>query len=137
MHWRLIVKNRIITILFLVAVAFSGITGLFSVVNADNDTYSYTFYNGNTSGNIAGRAKLSDCDVYVHQISGPALKYKVQGSKTGTTWSNRSSQLTLHSGYQAYIENSVYDHKEKKARLHLVRTTTAYTNTIGYWDPDL
>ena len=129
-------NNRIIAILFSVVVAVSGITGLFSVVNADNDTYSYTFYNGYSSGNIPGRAKISDDVVYVHQVSGPALKYKVQGSKTGTTWSNRSSQLTLHSGYQAYIENSVYDHKEKKARLHLVRTTTAYTNTNGYWDPN-
>lgn len=129
-------KKRIIAILFSVVAASSAIAGLSSVVHADNDTYSYTFYNGYSSGNIQGRAKLSDCAVYVRQISGPALKYKVQGSKTGTTWTNRSSQLTLHSGYQAFIENTVNEHKEKKARLHLVRTTTAYTNTTGYWNPN-
>ena len=124
-------------ILWSAVIAFSGIAGYASIVHAShNDRYSYTFYNGYTSGNTAMRAKYTDNVVYINQVSGPSVKYSVQGSKTGATWHSRSYQLTLHSGYHGLIENSVNESGDRKARLHLVRTTKAYTNTIGYWDPD-
>ena len=129
-------KKKVISALFSIAIAFSGIAGFASTVSADNDKYSYSFYNGYSSGACAGKAKTSNKKVYVHQMSGPGLKYRVQGSHSGSTWANRSNQVTLYNGYKRRIENTVNDHSEEIARLQFVRTTTAYTNTTGYWNPE-
>lgn len=129
-------KKKVLAALFSIAIAFCGIAGFTSTVHADNDKYSYSFYNGYSSGASAGKAKTSDKKVYVHQMSGPGLKYRVQGSHSGTTWANRSAQETMYNGYTRKIENSVHSHSEGIARLQFVRITTAPTNTTGYWNPE-
>lgn len=130
-------KKKVISVLFSIAIAFSGITGFATAVHATgNDAYSYSFYNGYSSGASAGKAKSTNKKVYVHQTSGPGLKYRVQGSHSGSTWTNRSDQETLYNGYKRRIENKVHQNNEGIARLQFVRTTTAYTNTTGYWNPE-
>ena len=129
-------KKKVISALFSIAIAFSGIAGFASTASADNDKYYYSFYNGYSSGASAGKAKSSNKKVYVHQTSGPGLKYRVQGSHSGSTWANRSNQVTLYNGDKTRIQNSVYDNNEGIARLQFVRTTMAYTNTTGYWNPE-
>lgn len=129
-------KKKALAALFSIAIAFCGIAGFTSPVYADNDKYSYSFYNGYSSGASASKAKSTSKKVYVHQTSGPGLKYRVQGSHSGSTWTNRSSQVTMYNGYTTRIANTVHDHSEGLARLQFVRTTTAYTNTTGYWNPE-
>lgn len=129
-------KKKVLAVLFSIAIIFSGIVGFTSTVLADNDKYSYSFYNGYSSGASAGKAKSTNEKVYIHQTSGPGLKYRVQGSHTGSTWTNRSSQETLYNGYKRRLANEVHQHSEGIARLQFVRITTAPTNTTGFWNPE-
>lgn len=128
--------KRIMAAMFALAIAFAGIVGFASAVNADNDRYEYSFYNGYSSGGTQKRSKISNKKVYVHPMSGPTLKYRVQGSVTGSTWTNRSSQVTIYNGNKVKITNSVFSNNEGWARLFFTRTTTANTNTFGYWNPE-
>lgn len=130
--------KRITGALLSIAIAVSGIAGFTSVVSANNDKHSYTYYNGDASSNTTDKAKTSNKSVYVHPVSGPSIYVTVQGktSITSGSWHNRSSQFTVYSGYTYLIPNTVKSHSEKRARLHLERTTTAYTYSNGYWNPE-
>jgi hypothetical protein len=136
MKGRLTMKKIITAVLFSIAIAFSGTVGFANTVKANDHTYSYSFYNMNTHGNTGKESKSTNRKVYVHPISGPGLKYTVQGSATGSGWSNRSTQKTIYSGSKVRITNSVYQNGEPWVRLYYVRTTAAYTNTNGEWNPD-
>lgn len=129
-------KNKLFAMLCSAAMALSGIAGYVNMARADNDRYEYSFYNGNTQGNSGQEEKATNRKVYIHPVSGPGLKYTVQGRNDGTAWHNRSTQKTIYSGSTVKVTNYVYANNETWARLHYVRTTTAYTNTIGYWNPD-
>lgn len=129
-------RSKTLIALFMVAIALSGVFGYRKTVNADNDKYSYSFYNVNSSGNTAGKAKTTNKKVYIHQVSGPATKYTVQGSTSGTTWNNRSSQILIYSETSIRVLNTVHEHNEGLARLHIVRTGYALAYTKGYWNPD-
>lgn len=129
-------KIKIITVLFSVCIALSGIAGFTLFVQADNTEYSYSFYNTQASDHTTPRSKDTSKKVYVHAKSGPALKYTVEGATATGYWHTRSSQITINSGHTARITNSVKKNGETRARLELVRTTTAYTYSKGSWNPD-
>lgn len=129
-------KQRILTAVISIAIAFTGIASFASAVSAaSDDKYSYSFYNMNQSANTAAKDKYTSKKVYIHPTSGPMLKYTVQGYD-GTEWENRSSTHKVQNGVQASFTNFVYENHEPKARVHLKRTTQAYTNSNGYWNPD-
>lgn len=129
-------KHKILISVMSLAIAFSIITG-FSVASSAYGNVSdepYSFYNINTSGNTSSREKEDATKTYIHPQSGPALTYTVQGYNG--SWNNRSSSHTVYNGTQASFTNFVYENGEAYARLHFVRTTTAYEWTIGEWSPD-
>ena len=130
--------KRIMGAVFSISIAVSGIAGFASVVIENNDKYYYTFYNVDSSGNTTDRKKTSNKLVYVHPVSGPSLYVTVQGktSSTSGSWHNRSSRVEVNTGSIHLISSTVYSHSEKRARLHLERTTTAYTYSKGYWNPE-
>ena len=130
--------KRIMGALLSIAIAVSGIAGFASVVSANNDEYYYTFYNGSSSGNTTDRKKTSNKLVYVHPTSGPSLYVTIQGktSSTSGSWHNRSTRVTVYNGYTHLISSTVHSHSETRARLHLERTSTAYTYSKGYWNPE-
>lgn len=129
-------KIKIITALFSVCIALSGIAGFTLSVQADSNTYNFSFYNTQSSGHTSAQSKDSSKKVYVHASSGPALKYTVEGAVSGGSWHTRSSQVTIYSGHTVHIENSVKGHGENRARLQLVRTTSGYVYSKGSWIPD-
>jgi len=130
-------KQRILTSVFFIAIAFSGIVGYATVIKADlNDRYAYSFYNMDTLGYTNTDEKATDRAVFIHPTSGPGLKYTVQGRKDGTSWKKRSEQKTIYSGSKVRLANEVHDHDETWVRVKFVRTTTGYTYTHGYWNPD-
>ncbi len=129
-------KNKLFAMACSTAMALSGIAGYATMVKADNDRYEYSFYNGNSQGNSGKEEKATNRKVYIHPISGPGLKYTVQGRNDGTSWHNRSTPQIIYSGSKVKVSNDVNANNETWARLHYVRTTTAYTNTNGYWNPD-
>ncbi len=129
-------RSKTLIALFTVAIALSGVFGYRKTVNADNDKYYYSFYNVNSSGNTAGKAKSTNKKVYIHQVSGPATRYTVQGSTSGTTWNNRSSQRLVYSGTSVRVSNTVHEHNEGLVRLHIVSTGYALIYTKGYWNPE-
>lgn len=129
-------KNKIITALFSACIAFSGIAGFASSVQANSNEYSFSFYNTQASDHTDPQSKNSSKKVYVHAKSGPALKYTVEGAVSGGSWHTRSSQVTIYSGHTVHIENSVNSHGENRARLQLVRTTSGYVYSKGSWIPD-
>lgn len=129
-------KNKIITALFSVCIAFSGIAGFASSVHANSNEYSFSFYNTQASDHTTPQTKSSSKKVYVHAKSGPALKYTVEGATSGGSWHTRSSQVTIYSGHTFHITNSVHKNGETRARLQLVRTTTGYVYSHGSWIPD-
>ncbi|MCR4670529.1 MAG: hypothetical protein K5643_04980 [Saccharofermentans sp.] len=124
------------TVLIVTALVSSGLAGAYTTVNAANvkDT-PYGFYNTNLEGNTTSRIKENATKVYIHPISGPELKYTVQGYN-GTQWNNRSSTHQLSNGTQASFTNFVYENGDPTARLHLKRTQYAYTTSYGEWSPD-
>ena len=128
-------KTKIITALFSVCIALSGIAGFTLSVQADSNTYNFSFYNTQSSGHTSAQSKDSGKKVYVHASSGPALKY-TEGAVSGGSWHTRSSQVTIYSGHTVHIENSVKGHGENRARLQLVRTTSGYVYSKGSWIPD-
>lgn len=129
-------KIKIITALFSVCIALSGIAGFASFVQANNTEYSYSFYNTLASDHTTPRSKDTSKKVYVHAKSGPPLKCTVEGATSSGYWHTRSSQVTMISQHTYHITNSVHSHGETRARLELVRTTTAYTYSKGTWNPD-
>ena len=129
-------KIKIITALFSVCIDLSGIAGFTLSVQADSNTYNFSFYNTQSSGHTSAKSKDSGKKVYVHASSGPALKYTVEGAVSGGSWHTRSSQVTIYSGHTVHIENSVKGHEENRARLQLVRTTSGYVYSKGSWIPD-
>lgn len=129
-------KIKIITALFSVCIALSGIAGFASSVHANSNTYTFSFYNTQSSGHTTDQAKDSSKKVYVHASSGPALKYTVEGAVSGGSWHTRSSQVTIYSGHTFHITNSVHKNGETRARLQLVRTTSGYVYSKGSWIPD-
>lgn len=129
-------RNKTLIALFTIAIAVSGIIGYRATVKADNDKYYYTFYNANSSGNTAAKSKTTNRKVYIHQVSGLSAKYTVQGSISGSTWNNRSSQRQIYSGTSVRVSNTVYEHNEGLVRLHIVSNGYALTYTKGYWNPD-
>ncbi len=128
-------NNRLLILVLTVAVAFSGMAGFFSTVNADDDVFSYSFYNGNSQGNTAEKNKISAQRVYIHPTEGPSLKYTVQGKHNGI-WTNRSSSYVISNGTKASFTNSVFGHGDSKVRVKYVRTQTASTFTYGFWNPE-
>lgn len=129
-------KTKIITALFSVCIALSGVAGFASFVQADSNEYSYSFYNTQASSHTTPRSKTTSKKVYVHAKSGPSLKCTVEGAVSGGYWHTRSSQVTIISQHTYHITNSVKKNGETRARLELVRTTTAYTYSKGSWIPD-
>lgn len=129
-------KNKLFAMLCSVAMAISGIAGYATRVKAGNDKFEYSFYNMDTQGYSRMDEKATDRKVYIHPTSGPGLKYTVQGRKDNTGWANRSTPKIIYSGSKVKVSNTVYDHDETYVRLRFVRTTTAYTHTYGYWNPD-
>lgn len=129
-------RSKILIALFTVVIALSGVLGYRTTVKADNDKYYYSFYNANSSGNTSAKSKTTNRKVYIHQVSGPATKYTVQGSVSGSTWNNRSSQILVYSGTSVRVSNTVYEHNEGLVRLHIVSNGYALIYTKGYWNPD-
>ena len=129
-------KTKLLSALLSISIALSGVVGVASYVQADNNEYSYSFYNTEPSDHTTPRSKTTDRSVYVYAKSGPTLKYTVEGATSGGLWHTRSLQKKITSGHTARIENSVRDHGETRARLELVRTTTADTYSKGVWNPD-
>jgi hypothetical protein len=129
-------KIKIITALFSVCIALSGIAGFASFVQANSNEYSFSFYNTQASDHTTPQTKSSSKKVYVHAKSGPALKYTVEGATATGYWHTRSSQITINSGHTANITNSVHSNGETRARLQLVRTTSGYVYSKGSWIPD-
>lgn len=129
-------KNKIISVLFSACIAFSGIVGFASSVQADSNEYSFSFYNTQESGHTDPHSKDTSKKVYVHAKSGPALKYTVEGATSGGSWHTRSDPRTVYSGHTAYITNYVRANHETRARLKLVRTTAGYVFSKGSWSPD-
>ena len=129
-------KNKIMILMFVFAIVLSGTLGFSRTIHASNDKYAFSFYNGNASSNTSAKTKTTSKKVYVHLVSGPAVKITVQGSSSGSSWSNRSSKVTVYSGTIVRIANTVYEHNEHSIRLHIERQAPAYVNTTGYWNPD-
>lgn len=129
-------KIKIITALFSVCIALSGIAGFASFVQANSNEYSYSFYNTQASDHTTPRSKDTSKKVYVHAKSGPSLKCTVEGATSSGYWHTRSSQVTMNSQHTYYITNSVHSNGETRARLELVRTTAAYEYSKGSWIPD-
>ncbi|MBO4531563.1 MAG: hypothetical protein J5767_13105 [Paludibacteraceae bacterium] len=128
--------TKIVIAFFTMSIILSGVFGYRVTVKADNDKYYYSFYNANSSGNTAAKTKTTNKKVYIHQVSGPATKYTVQGSISGSTWNNRSSQKLIYSETRVRVSNTVHENNEHRARLHIVSTGYAPIYTTGYWDPD-
>lgn len=129
-------KNKIISVLFSVCIALSGIAGFASFVQANSNEYSYSFYNTQASDHTTPQTKSSSKKVYVHAKSGPSLKCTVEGATSSGYWHTRSSQVTMISQHTYHITNSVHSNGETRARLELVRTTAAYVYSKGSWIPD-
>ena len=70
-------NKRILTCILTLAMLFSGLIGLSTAVNADDEHYHFSFYNGNTSGNTSGVTKSTSKKVYIHPTSDPANTYTV------------------------------------------------------------
>lgn len=129
-------KEKIVVAIFAIVLAFSGLVGFSTAVNAGNTTDTqYSFLNTNTVGYTDGRVKVDATKVYIHPTSGPGLEYKVQGSD-GSGWNTRSNSHVVYSGTKASFTNYVYENQEILARIYWTRTQFAYANTYGVWSPD-
>jgi anaerobic selenocysteine-containing dehydrogenase len=129
-------KEKIVVAIFAIVLAFSGLVGFSTAVNAGNTTdTSFQFYNTNDIGYTEGRNKENSTKVYIHPTSGPALQYTVQGNNS-VGWQNRSSSHIIYNGDKASFTNYVYENGETQARLCMERTQTAYQYTYGVWSPD-
>lgn len=129
-------KEKIVVAIFAIVLAFSGLVGFSTAVNAGNTTDTdYQFYNTNSVGYTAGRLKENSTKVYIHPTSGPALCYTVQGFG-GTEWIDRSNSHVVYNGTKASFTNYVYESSEAYARLKMEKTQTAYQYTYGVWSPD-
>ena len=133
-HWRNNMKNKYLSLLATIVIAMSGIAGYSTTVNAANTTTStFSFYNVNTSGNTSARKKTDSSRSYVKTVSGPALKYTIQGYGS-SGWQDCSLTYKVYSGQEIWIYNSVSTNSN--ARLRYERVSLAYDTTYGKWSPD-
>lgn len=103
--------------------------------NVRNETYS--FNNGNSSGETSPREKQDTTKVYVYPKSGPTIKYAVYGATSQYgSWTPRSVYHRIPTGVQASITNNVKEKNENYAKLSMLRIQTINQDTTGVWSPD-
>lgn len=127
-------KNKYLSLLATFIISLSGIAGYSTTVNAaSTDLSDFSFYNVNTSGHTSTRKKADSSRAHVRTVSGPALKYTIQGYGS-SGWQDCSLTYTIYSGSELWIFNSVQTNSN--TRLRYERVSLAYDTTYGKWSPN-
>lgn len=136
-------KNKILSLLMLGLMVFSGMAGLSINVHAAESNPNvadtrFSFDNRNTSANGAIRRKYNNSKVYVYPTAGPQIRYQVYGCKSekGASASYQSNIVTIPMGTQGSITNKVNENGYTYAFIKFSRNSIAYVTTSGWWSPD-
>jgi len=131
-------KKSIVTIAMAMMLSVTAVVGFGTnakAANVRNETYS--FNNGNSSGETSPREKQDTTKVYVYPQSGPTIKYAVYGATSQYgSWTPRSVYHRIPTGVQASITNNVKEKNENYAKLSMLRIQTINQDTTGVWSPD-
>ncbi|MDE6626561.1 MAG: hypothetical protein K2K56_09360 [Lachnospiraceae bacterium] len=131
-------KNKLLIMMLISALAISGIGGMTLTARAANTAdRAFSFDNRNSSGYSTWRDKNNATKVYVYPTAGPKIYYTVYGRKdTVSSGNKRSNKVAIPLGVQGSITNQVNENSGIQACLKYDRITTAYVATSGVWSPD-